>query len=160
MPTIALRQISRATLFALALLPLLHVAAVAEFIAERDGRTVTMHATTHRARTITLKYALGWWTSAALRNAVTLPAGVYHIEGEDNEFWYFRAPQPLEVRSQHGEARRAQTGGIALRKHPDAAVVAEIYTSSDIDHPRRKWLEQKLGPQFGKMEHDKWTRNF
>lgn len=127
--------------------------------AHNEERTVT--PVTGQSRVLTLKEPEVWFDSIGRRMGIRFPQGAYAIEAEDDTFWYFRAPNRLEIRTFAGPNPGSELayGGIALRKSFDAlGVYAEGYTEEN--DATKKTLIWKLGNDFRRMEGDKWTKNF
>ena len=86
------------------------------------------------------------------KKTVDLPAGEYVLEGEDDIFLYFRAPEPLEYRVHHKEGYAEgffQLGGIALaNKEQWDKVEYPACTYTDGKDQRQKRLTCPLEPSF------------
>ena len=90
--------------------------------------------------------------TAASRNTVTIPAGEYAFEAEDDIYLYFRSPEPLEYRMYHSEGfadARFQNGGIALaRKSEWDDAQYPVCTYTDGKKQNQKRLTCPLSPPF------------
>jgi hypothetical protein len=90
-----------------------------------------------------------------------LPPGVYAFEGEDEEYWYLRAGNPLAMVDFH---RGGQTdthglrGGIALGKYSTRSVPAAVYI--DGEGATAKVMIWKLGKDFMGGEGGDWRKSF
>jgi len=103
--------------------------------------------------------------TAALRNTVTIPAGEYAFEAEDDIYLYFRSPEPLEYRMYRGEGfvdAMFQNGGIALARKSewdDAQYPACTYTDGKKQNQKR--LTCPLSPPFLIEKRDTdWESDF
>ncbi len=63
-----------------------------------EERTIT--PIDDEGKTVTLTEPIVWLDAPALRasKGVRLPQGLYRLEAEDADYWYFRAPSPIEMR--------------------------------------------------------------
>ena len=89
-----------------------------------------------------------------------LPPGVYAFEGEDEEYWYLRASNPLAMVDFHrGGPPDTHTlrGGIALGKYATRSVPAAVYIDGE---GTAKVLIWKLGRDFMGGEGRDWRRSF
>src|SRR5947209_3039065 len=108
-------------------------------IEERDVTPVS-----NDTRVLILNEQEVWYDGQPPRIGIGFPAGTYKIEAEDDSFWYFHAPAPVEMRRMDGD-HRAMDGGIALRKSLDiGGVLAEGYIEDDNRNPAKKALVWKL----------------
>ena len=86
------------------------------------------------------------------KKTVRIPQGEYILEGEDNVFLFFRAPEPLEYRVYHKEGFAEgffQMGGLALSlpsKWDDFDYPVCVYTDGEELH--QKCLTCPLEPHF------------
>jgi hypothetical protein len=117
---------------------------------------------TDERKTVTFREPVVW-TDAPISRAskgVRLPKGVYILEAKDADYFYFRAPAPIEMRViQNGRPVEGQDvpGGVALAKwfFITASPVAYIDVA-----PGRKMLVMKLGYEFMTMRGKQWEKNF
>jgi hypothetical protein len=89
-----------------------------------------------------------------------LPAGIYALEGEDEEYWYFRAASPLQMvdfRRGIQTDRHTLHGGVALGKYPTRSVPAGVYIDGE---GAAKLLIWKLGGDFMRGEGRDWRKSF
>lgn len=110
-------------------------------------------------KTFTVLKDFDWYGPYPPSQGVRLRAGVYALEAEDAEYWYFRAPVAIEVVAvermsvAHG---RSVPGGVMLSKRfhivPAAAYVDDAAVG------KRMVLE--FGPDFRGMEGIYWKRSF
>jgi hypothetical protein len=93
-------------------------------------------------------------------SGIRFPQGTYHLEAEDGEYRFFRAPTDLEYRMfQNGQLIHARfmPGGLCLSKHAFDLVPAGAYSFVDVHTNVLTW---KLGTEFMHMEGGRWTKNF
>lgn len=89
-----------------------------------------------------------------------LPAGVYALEGEDEEYWYLRSGSALTLLDLHrgGQTERHNLrGGVALGKYSTRSVPAAVYIDAQ---GTDKVLVWKLGQDFMGGEGRDWRRSF
>jgi hypothetical protein len=89
-----------------------------------------------------------------------LPPGVYAFEGEDEEYWYLRASNPLAMVDFHRGGQtdtHALRGGIALGKYVTRSVPAAVYIDGE---GTAKVLIWKLGKDFLGGEGGDWRKSF
>jgi hypothetical protein len=122
-------------------------------------RTVT--PTTTRDKTITLKESMVWYNRPfSATRGIRFPEGVYTLEAEDDEYYYFASPKEIEYRVfQEGKVvdGRSIPGGLFLGKRLFKMVPAGVYMTAD-EHTRI--ITWKLGAEFLRMEGKLWTRNY
>lgn len=109
-------------------------------------------------KTLTI-LSVGEFKNFALTRTVRLPAGIYALEGEDADYLYFAAPEPVEYRIVAGGAvqdGQRSPGGVALAKRY-SMVPASVYSSIG---GGRKILTWKLGSEFMAEEGRRWKRSF
>lgn len=90
---------------------------------------------------------------------VRLPPGVYRLEAENDQYLYFRAPQPIEMRVlKDGQIvdGRDIPGGLALAKGTLNPVPAVTYI--DVDQ-NRKMHVMKHGFDFIQMRGKQWRQD-
>lgn len=107
-----------------------------------------------------LKEAMVWLDNPeAPVRGIRLPSGFYKIEGEDEEYFYFKAPIDVEYRKFLNKKvvdKRFLAGGIYLKKYVNKRP-AGVYYSIDSGTKIITW---ELGKDFLKMEGKKWKKNF
>ncbi len=95
-----------------------------------------------------------------------LSAGLYALEGEDEEYWFLRSPVPLKMRDFHGNGaghgngpgdEHSLRGGIALGKYSMRSVPAAVYIDGEATGKVMIW---KLGKDFMDGERRDWTKSF
>jgi len=116
---------------------------------------------TDESKTVTLSEPIVWLNAPAHRasKGVRLPAGQYSLEAEDEDYLYFRAPAPIEMRLlQDGRPVEGPdvAGGLALGKAV-LPVSPAAYIDVDADH---KMLVMKLGYEFLQMRGKQWMQSF
>lgn len=100
-----------------------------------------------------------WYDSAMKSSGLRFPEGGYLLEAEDEEYWYFRAPSPLEFRkfsSGRMVDGRDIPGGLMYAKNQLSAIPAAAY----IDGENNKMMVWKLGRDFQRREGASWTKTF
>jgi hypothetical protein len=128
-----------------------------------DNTARTIMLGKDRPEALTFKEGMVWCYDQFARRCLRLPPGVYKLEGEDADFRYFRAPEPMDFRfldKPENDRQRFIPGGVALRKSFDLLLPAEVYIDSDKQPPEEKVLIFKLGHNFADMEGHAWARNF
>ena len=100
---------------------------------------------------------------------IIFPAGIYTLEAEDSDYFYFRAPAPLEYRVIEGAKLengnltgkvtdgRAMPGGLALVKSLWRGQPAKAYLS--VSATNKTWT-MGFGLDFMSLEPEKWKRNY
>ncbi len=91
--------------------------------------------------------------------AIRFPKGIYTIEAEDAEYYYFMAPEDIEYKIfKEGKVvdSRKIPGGLFYKKifH---IIPAGAYMSVS---SKTKTLTWKLGKNFLEMEGNEWKKNF
>lgn len=116
---------------------------------------------TDESKTVTLTEPIVWLNAPAHRasKGLRLPQGLYSLEAEDEDYLYFRAPAPIEMRVlQDGRPVEGPdvAGGLALGRAL-LPVSPAAYIDADAHH---KMLVMKLGYDFLRMRGKEWERNF
>jgi len=136
-----------------------------------EGCVLPLSPLTHEARTVTpvtnqtnavvIKEPMVWYDQAfAPARGIRFPQGTYHLEAEDGEYRYFRAPSQIEYRIlQNGKVTddRFMPGGLFLSKGFFNLVPAGGYLFVDTHTNVLTW---KLGGDFMSMEGGRWTKNY
>jgi len=122
----------------------------------------TIVPTQDDGKTVTLSEPIVWLNAPADRasKGIRLPAGVYRLEAEDADYWYFRAPSPIEMRIlDEGRPTGGPdvSGGLALAKALLTTTSPAAYIDVDSQH---KMLVMKLGSDFLRMRGEQWDRSF
>jgi hypothetical protein len=123
-----------------------------------DPRTAMLAA--DPSRTVVFHEPLSWANGPDHRatHAVLLPAGVYTLEAENEEFSYFKAPSPLSMGTFEAGSRTGGydfDGGVAFAKSRLAQIPAEAYVSrSQTD----KIHVMRLGYDFYQLQGKVWEK--
>jgi hypothetical protein len=117
---------------------------------------------TDEKKTVMLSEPIVWLDAPAYHAAkgVRLPQGLYTLEAEDDDYLYFRAPSPLEMRIlQDGRPVEGPDipGGLAIGKILFPMLSPVAYIDVDSDH---KMLVMKLGFDFTQMRGKQWDQSF
>jgi hypothetical protein len=99
---------------------------------------------------------------------IRFPPGVYSLEGEDDNYWYLRAPAPLEFRVFRAGTdiivdNRNIAGGIMMAKSIVKIPPAGGYIDDDgtaHGDGSAKIMVWKLGSEFLREEGKFWTKSF
>lgn len=129
----------------------------------RDDTPRTITLATDHSKALAFREGMVWCMDMSAQSCLRLPPGTYTIEGEDAEWLFFRAPERIDFRVFDGKTLKDQRfipGGIALRKHFDIMLPAEVYIDPGAQQTTDKVLIYKLGNDFMAREHNTWTRNF
>lgn len=118
-------------------------------------------STADATKTITLSEPIVWLNAPAHRasKGIRLPQGVYQLEAEDDDYWYFRAPAAIEMRLlRDGQPVEGPDipGGVALGK---STLPTSPAAYIDVDGTR-KMLVMKLGYDFVQMRGKQWDQSF
>ena len=111
-------------------------------------------------KTFTVLREISGYSRSLPRIGLSLPTGLYALEAEDRDYWYFHAPQPVELRiveNGHVTDRHKLPGGIMLSKHSDATPVTG-YTDGKGAVRNPVW--ELSGTEFAWMEGRYWKKNF
>ena len=122
--------------------------------------THVVRATSDSSKTVTIPDGMVWYDSPQQSSGIRFPAGTYTLEAEDDDYWYFRSPAPLEFRSfVHGKATHEHTnpGGLMLGKHSLSLVPAGGYVDGDGSNKSMIW---KLDRGFLAMQGKQWRKSF
>jgi hypothetical protein len=99
---------------------------------------------------------------------IRFPPGVYSLEGQDDNYWYLRAPAPVEFRVFRAGTdtvvdKRNIAGGIMIGKSIMKVPPAGGYIDDD-GSPRgdgsAKIVVWKLGSEFFHEKGESWTKSF
>ncbi len=82
---------------------------------ERTASPATSH------RTLLMSEPLDWFASeSGDRYDIWLPGGTYHVEAEDSDYWYFRAPEEVSLgktKPFSKQESRRYDGGVFISKN-------------------------------------------
>ena len=112
------------------------------------------------AKTVSIPEGMVWYNNRKTQG-IRFPAGIYALEAEDANYWYFRSPTPLEFRTFNSGSvidSRDIPGGIVIGKSPLQIVPAGGYIEGET--PTRKTLVWKLGGDFLRMQGEYWNKSF
>ena len=110
-------------------------------------------------KTVTVPEGMAWYDGPRKTQGLRFPAGRYPLEAEDADYWYFRSPSPLELRT-FGAAGAAGTrhiaGGLMVAKG-FSTVPGAAYEEGQGSTKVMVW---KLGQDFLKLKGRYWIKNF
>jgi hypothetical protein len=112
------------------------------------------------SKTLTVVHDLVWDDKSHPTRELRLPAGIYALEGEDDEYWFMRSIAPLELRefNQGGKAEsRNLRGGLAVGKYTFRPVPGAAYIDGEGTSRVIIW---KLGKDFLSREGKDWRKSF
>lgn len=112
------------------------------------------------SRNVTVPEGMVWYAGPSRSTGIRLPPGLYSLEAEDADYWYFRSSAPLEFRSfENGRftEEHSNFGGLMLGKRPLRMVPAGAYIEGDGTSKIMVW---KLGGDFLAMEGRQWRKSF
>ena len=114
------------------------------------------------SRTVTFLEPMVWSNAPQYRatKGVRLLNGTYVLEAENDDFLYFRAPAPVEMRVLEKGVPvdgRDFEGGLALSKAFVAMAPAAAYVSIS---ERRKMHVMRMGNDFLQLEGRVWEKSF
>jgi len=113
------------------------------------------------SRTVVFNEPIVWLdapTSRATKGVRLLP-GTYQLEAENDDYWYFRCPEPIETRALDGGRTldgRFVPGGLALSKG-FSLEPAVVYIDQN---PDQKLHIMRMGRDFLQMRGKTWEPNF
>jgi hypothetical protein len=134
-----------------------------------DLRSIRLESDT--AKTLTVTGGMVFYNGSPgtpRSKGIRFPPGVYSLEGEDDSYWYLRAPAPLEFRvfrvgTDTVVDNRNIAGGILIGKSIMKAPPAGGYIDDDgTTHGdgSAKIVVWKLGAEFFHEEGKSWTKSF
>ncbi|MCR6656022.1 MAG: hypothetical protein NVV63_09425 [Opitutus sp.] len=112
-------------------------------------------------KTVTVPQGMGWYDARRATRGLRFPPGTYVLEAENDEYWYFRSPRPLEFRvfsDREVKEARSIPGGVMLGKKPLKLVPAAGYIDGERD--AEKMMIWKLGRDFLRREGKDWRKSF
>ena len=113
------------------------------------------------SKTVLFNEPMVWLDAPSHRasKGVRLLPGTYELEAENEDYWYFRAPEPIEMRALEGGETldgRFVPGGLAISKGFNL-VPAAVY----IDHTAGQKLHvMRMGRDFLQLRGKTWGPNF
>jgi hypothetical protein len=134
-----------------------------------DLRSIQLESDT--AKTVTITEGMVFYNGSPgnpRTKGIRFPSGVYSLEGEDDSYWYLRAPAPLEFRifragSDTVVDDRKIAGGIMIGKSLMKAPPAGAYIDDDGSTPSvgsAKIMVWKLGSELFHEKDKSWTQSF
>ena len=111
-------------------------------------------------KTLAVVDGMVFYDSLARNKGIRFPGGTYVLEAEDDVYWYFRAPAPLEFRIfRSGQVvdERNSPGGLMLGKATLRLVPAAGYIDGE---GQERILVHKLGGEFLRLEGRYWKKTF
>jgi hypothetical protein len=112
------------------------------------------------SKTVSVVHDLVWDDKSHATRELRLPAGVYALEGEDDDYWYMRSSVPLEVREFRQDRKqetRSLRGGLAVGKYSFRSVPGAAYIDGEGTSRVIIW---KLGKDFLGREGKDWRKSF
>lgn len=112
------------------------------------------------SKTVTVSEGMVWYATPSRSSGLRFPPGTYALEAEDDDYWYFRSPSPLEFRSfSNGRPNEEHTqlGGLMLGKRSLRRIPAAGYVDADDSSKTMVW---KLGGDFLTLEGRQWRKSF
>jgi hypothetical protein len=126
------------------------------FVNER--RTVRFEQDT--SKTLTVLRDMVWEDKSHAAHELRMPAGIYTLEGEDDEYWYMRSGAPLELRDFKKDSKpesRSLRGGLAIGKYSFRSVPGAAYIDGE---GMSRVIIWKLGKDFLGREGKDWRKSF
>ena len=123
-----------------------------------ESKTVSIASDT--SKNITVPEGMVWYAGPSRSMGIRLPPGLYSLEAEDADYWYFRSSAPLEFRSfENGipTEEHSSPGGLMLGKRSLRMVPAGAYIEGEGTSKIMVW---KLGGDFLAMEGKQWRKSF
>lgn len=114
---------------------------------------------TDTSKTVIVSEGMIWVDASPPTRGLRFPSGRYVLEGEDADYWYFRAPAPLQFSTFANEQTtdsRDIPGGLMLAKHSNPVPGAGYVEGGN----KAKLMVWKLGNAFLRMEGKLWRRDF
>jgi len=112
------------------------------------------------SKSVTIPEGMVFFDSRPAVQGIRFPEGVYTLEGEDEEYFYFRSPNPIEFRTfDRGipASEEKKIGGLMLGKSLLKMVPAGGYIDDEAGQKKLVW---KLGKEFLSLEGKYWERNY
>ena len=120
-----------------------------------DERSVTY--VNDASRTFSVPEGMVFYDTSPATRGIGFPAGIYGLEAEDDDYYYFRSAEPLDCRVfKDGKVsdRRLIPGGIMFAKR-FSTIPAGGYI--DAEDPKKKLAVWKLGREFLAQKGAVWT---
>jgi hypothetical protein len=120
----------------------------------------TVSTASDPSKNVTVPEGMVWYGSPSRSTGIRFPPGLYSLESEDTDYWYFRSPAPLEFRSfENGRPteEHSNPGGLMLGKRTLRVVPAGAYIDGEGASKIMVW---KLGGDFLAMEGKQWRKSF
>jgi hypothetical protein len=128
-------------------------------ISPATSETRMTYTTKDDSRTLTVLERITFNDSAKIKVfSVTLPKGTYKLEAVDDDYWYLRAPVPMQRNSYDGDNVADSSlfsGGIMIGRKAGMSVPAGVYRSDGSLNMTMIW---KFTDDFMKAEGKSWTR--
>ena len=90
------------------------------------------------------------------RRDISLPQGIYHVEGQDDDYLYYQAPERVSLGKQKMSSEqdgKLYDGGIFISKHAGSKYSSGAY----VDYENgKKLLLFSFGSRFTKQEGKSW----
>jgi hypothetical protein len=112
------------------------------------------------SKNVTVPEGMVWYAGPSRSTGIRLPPGLYSLEAEDADYWYFRSSASLEFRSfENGRPteEHSNPGGLMLGKRSLRMVPAGAYIEGGETSKIMVW---KLGGDFLAMEGRQWRKSF
>ena len=112
------------------------------------------------SKTLTVVHDLVWQDKSHATEELRLPAGIYALEGEDDDYWYMRSSVPLVLREfkKGGKVEsRNLRGGLAVGKYSFRAAPGAAYIDGE---GMSRVIIWKLGKNFLSREGEDWRKSF
>jgi hypothetical protein len=120
----------------------------------------TVSTASDPSKNVTVPDGMVWYAGPTRSSGIRFPSGLYPLEAEDADYWYFRSPTPLEFRSfKNGRPtdEHSNPGGMMLGKQSLRMVPAAAYIEGEGASKIMVW---KLGGDFLAMEGKQWRKSF
>ena len=114
----------------------------------------------NQEKQVLFKEPMVWYDKIIPTQGILFPEGIYELEAEDDEYYYFKAPKEFDCRTfSYGKTIdiRFISGGLYLTKKMLNMNPAGAYRSiSD----SKKLLFFKLGNDFFRIRGNDWEKNY
>ena len=111
-------------------------------------------------KTVSIPEGMVFYDSRPPTQGIRFPEGIYVLEAEDEDYFYFRSPKPLEFKSFQGKRivnEEEKNGGLTISKKLFKMMPAGGYVNAEEGNKRLVW---KLGSEFLSREGKSWERNY